>query len=405
MRRVGSSAARLPGGSARARTLIVVALVVTSGALLTAFVAAANASPATRPSRQAPLIRRRLLPAIDSPCDHPRPGPLAYHWPVKPFDQQHPIRGYFGDPRTLGLERLGSDRQGSPGSFTFHNGVDISAAPGTPVYPVVSGLAHIGSGDRVSVTTSDGRTFQYYHIKPDVQPGQHVTAYRTVLGRVKRVWLHVHLTEIDNFRTHNPLDPGHLEPYRDHTIPLVDKLTFSTESGSPLDPGHLRGTILIAADADDAAPVPVPGHWFGFPVTPALVTWRLATLNGTTLRRGTVADFRHTEPHTRDFWFVYAAGTYQNFPDFTHHLYWHVPGQYLFNLTPRPLDTYRLRNGNYRLTVAVADTCGNRSRLTEQVRVANAKRPLAPSNTSLVAHALQRAPHRPGQTGRPSRAS
>jgi hypothetical protein len=23
----------------------------------------------------------------------------AYGWPIKPFDQQHPVRGFFGDPR------------------------------------------------------------------------------------------------------------------------------------------------------------------------------------------------------------------------------------------------------------------------------------------------------------------
>ena len=29
------------------------------------------------------------------------PSALAYQWPVKPFQRQHPIRGAFGDPRTL----------------------------------------------------------------------------------------------------------------------------------------------------------------------------------------------------------------------------------------------------------------------------------------------------------------
>jgi hypothetical protein len=28
-------------------------------------------------------------------------GASAYPWPVKPFDKQHPIRGFFGDPRTV----------------------------------------------------------------------------------------------------------------------------------------------------------------------------------------------------------------------------------------------------------------------------------------------------------------
>ena len=28
-------------------------------------------------------------------------GASAYSWPFKPFNQQHPIRGFFGDPRTV----------------------------------------------------------------------------------------------------------------------------------------------------------------------------------------------------------------------------------------------------------------------------------------------------------------
>ncbi len=328
--------------------------------------AARNAAPV-----RAPGGWRRQALALDAPCDHFQRSPLAYGWPVKPFDRQHPIRGFFGDPRTIGLERLGSDRAGSLGSFTFHNGIDITAAPRTPVYPVVSGIAHVGSRDRVSVTTSDGRTFQYFHIDPVVQPGQPVTAYRTVLGTVKPVWNHVHLTEIDAFKAHNPLDPGHLEPYRDHTVPGIDRVTFTSPSGRQMNPLRLRGAILIAADAEDLPPVAVLGHWLGFPVAPALVTWRLASPDGRTLVRGVAADFRHTEPPTRDFWRVYGSGTYQNYPDFTHHLYWHVAGRYLFNLTRPSLDTRRFRNGTYLLTVVASDTCGNRGTFTEPIRIDN----------------------------------
>jgi hypothetical protein len=310
---------------------------------------------------------------------------LGYHWPVKPFDRQHPVRGYFGDPRTVGLEPLGLDRAGSPGSFTFHNGIDIAATPGTPVYPVVSGIAHIGSRDLVTVTTGDGRTFQYFHIKPTVQPGQPVTAYRTVLGTVKPVWNHVHLTEIDDFKTHNPLDSGHLEPYHDHTVPSIDQLIFTTDTGLPLDSRHLHGTVLIAVDAEDVPPMPVPGHWLDFPVTPALVTWRLTSADGRTVHRAIAADFRHGEPPTRDFWSTYAPGTYQNYPDFTHHLYWHVPGRYLFDLTPTAVQTERLRNGSYRISVGVADTCGNRSTLIERIRIDN--RRLRPGSARAVTRA------------------
>jgi hypothetical protein len=307
---------------------------------------------------------------LGSACAHVPASPLEYPWPIRPFKRQHPIRGYFGDPRTVGLEPLGSDRPGSPGSFRFHSGIDISAPPGTPVYPVVSGIAHVRSGDFVAVTTDDGRVFQYFHIRPTVGPGQPVTAGVTMLGRVKPVWKHLHLGEIDHFRVHNPLDPGHLEPYRDHTIPEIASLSFATADGSGLPPSDLHGPIQIVADAHDLPAIPVPGHWFDFPVAPALLSWKL-TLAGHLVLGHTVLDFRHTRPAARDFWRVYAAGTYQNFPDFDHHFYWHYPGRYLFNLAPNLLDTHRLANGVYTITVTASDTCGNEGTLTRTVTINN----------------------------------
>jgi hypothetical protein len=341
----------------------------------------AEAAPRPQPAGTAPLrvhleVVHRSFPAVSSPCGRPSSGPLSYGWPVKPFRRQHPIRGYFGDPRTIGFEQLGTDGPGSAGSFTFHNGVDIYARDGTAVYPVVSGLAHIKSGDEVSVTTGDGRAFQYFHIKPVVTPGQPVIAYRTVLGYVRRPWQHVHLTEIDDFRVHNPLDPGHLEPYRDHTVPTVEQLSFIAADDRVVDPRRLQGTVAIVADAADTPAMPVPGHWLGFPVAPAFVGWRLVSSRGVLVERQVAADFRFREPSDRDFWDVYAEGTYQNFPDFTKHFYWHVPGRYLFNLTPTPLDTRTLPNGRYRITVTAADTCGNRGTLTETIRIDN-RRPTA----------------------------
>src|SRR3954463_13340516 len=56
----------------------------------------------------------------------------AYHWPVKPFDCQHPIRGAFGDPRTMAIDqRFGVTAPGDSGSYAFHTGVDIVAKPDT----------------------------------------------------------------------------------------------------------------------------------------------------------------------------------------------------------------------------------------------------------------------------------
>ena len=307
------------------------------------------------------------------PCDRPHVGRLVYRWPLRPFDRPHPIRGSFGDPRTVVDEGpLGTDSAHTSGTFSFHNGVDIVARAGSGVFPVVSGTAEIGYGDEVIVETGEGRIFQYFHVRPAVRPGQRVIAYRTMLGRTLPRWGHLHLTEIDGFRVHNPLDPGHLEPYQDSTVPTVGDVNFTTSDGSELDSRAVRGTILISVDVHDATALPVASAWYGVPVAPALVTWRLKNSRGRiVLPTRIVADFRHTEPPRREFWKVYASGTYQNFPAFGDTYFYGRPGRYLFNLTPTPLNTTRFRNGRYELTVTGVDTCGNRTAATTYLRVRN----------------------------------
>jgi hypothetical protein len=144
-----------------------------------------------------------------------------------------PDPGQLRRPRTVAeAGGLGSDSPLTPGSFTFQNGVVITANTGTAVYPVVSGTARIGCGDELIVETEDERTFQYFHMYPAVVAGQRVVAYHTILGTVLPRCLHVHLSEIDSFRIHNPVDPGHLEPYVDHTVLVVETVEFAKPGGA-----------------------------------------------------------------------------------------------------------------------------------------------------------------------------
>ena len=42
--------------------------------------------------------------ALAAPQPDPTPEPSSqgpFGYPVKPFHREHPVRGYFGDPRTL----------------------------------------------------------------------------------------------------------------------------------------------------------------------------------------------------------------------------------------------------------------------------------------------------------------
>jgi murein DD-endopeptidase MepM/ murein hydrolase activator NlpD len=114
--------------------------------------------------------------AVATPRSHAsarRAADSSYGWPVKPFDQPHPVRGSFGDPRTIfvGPPSLRTLMSGA-GSFQFHFGIDVSAPDGTPVYPVVSGHVLSENADRVFVDAGDGRTFEYWHSPPRSPSGQ-----------------------------------------------------------------------------------------------------------------------------------------------------------------------------------------------------------------------------------------
>jgi hypothetical protein len=276
-------------------------------------------------------------------------GRGSYGWPLRPFGSPHPVRGNFGDPRTV-YETLA-------GSVSFHNGIDISAADGTPVYPVVSGVAWVMGPHEIVVRTDDLRSFQYWHIDPAVVNAQHVHAGRTILGRVHRGAGHVHLSEIDDGVVVNPLAPGHLVPYSDRRPPTVHGIAFRDPDGRPLAPNDLGGPLTVVAWADDAQSRSVPGPWHGLPVAPAAVLLFVDR----TLRA--VTDFRRTIPDQDRFWSVYASGTYQNAPAVGRHLYTGRRGRYLFRF-----DLPALRPGPHDLEILAEDVCGNRGALAERVR-------------------------------------
>jgi murein DD-endopeptidase MepM/ murein hydrolase activator NlpD len=295
----------------------------------------------------------------------------AYPWPLKPFHKQHPVRANFGDPRTRFWNTLLTDGLEGPGLFQFHNGIDIYAPDGTAVYPVVSGRAWLINDSAISVRTNDHRTFQYYHLISRVANGQHVVAGRTVLGYVLRPYEHVHLAEIRGHTIWNPVARGGISPYRDHTTPQVESISARpTGSLLPLDPAKLCGTVSIVAAAHDTRPTHVPGPLGEFPVAPALLTWRLERVGSRVFVPDvTVADFRTTLPLVRNFWDVYARGTFQNSPRFSNRQFF-MPGRYLYNLASF-VHTRSYPNGVYEVTVRVTDMRGNASEAKQRFTFAN----------------------------------
>jgi hypothetical protein len=280
---------------------------------------------------------------------------------------QHPVRGYFGDPRTV------FSGKGEP-ALSFHNGVDISSWRGNSVYPVVSGRVVEVDGDRIVVQATVDRRFQYIHVLPYVRVGRRVVASRTVLGVILSRWGHLHLTEIRGGCAVNPLARGHLAPFRDDTRPQVRTISFEDPAGRLLRPTALSGDVRVIAEALDWPALPAPGQWGRMPVVPALITWRLSTVRGQVLAAGVGADFRFSEPPPAQFCSVYAPGTLQNFAVVDGVYRWDKPGRYLFDLTARPLSTSRLHAGRYRFTVT-ASNLGHHS-ATRTVAITIQKRQL-----------------------------
>ncbi len=280
----------------------------------------------------------------------------AYGWPVKPFHRQHPIRGAFGDPRILGSER------------SFHFGVDVSCPNGTEVYATIDGTValHPLHSDVVIVRAAGDVSFSYWHIAPLVRPGQQVTAYRTVLGRVLAPWEHVHFAEAHGAVFVNPLRPGAMSPYLDRTTPRVRGLTVES-AGVALAGRRASGRVDLVVEAYDATPLRIAGPWGGKPVTPALLEWRLVGPAGTrstssTSGWRTAIDFRTTYPANDLFASTYARWTRQNKRNRV--------ARYRFYLQ-RGLDTTVLRDGRYSVQVRATDIRGNATTAAFGLTVAN----------------------------------
>src|SRR3954469_11544775 len=145
---------------------------------------------------------------------------MSYGWPVRPFDRQHAVRGFFCDPRIEGASR------------SFHFGVDVAAPDGTPVYAVAAGTVFAGGAENLAVVGAIEHA--YWHIVPAVRHGQHV-AQHALLGHVAAGWGHVHLAERRDGHYWNPLRRNALTPFADFGAPAVGRIAVERD-GRSLDP-------------------------------------------------------------------------------------------------------------------------------------------------------------------------
>lgn len=243
----------------------------------------------------------------------------AYSWPVKPFHEQHVVRGAFDDPR-FGLY--------------FHFGVDISVPDGTKVYAVESGTVFRYS-DAVAVRRPGGREFSYWHVRAIVPEHSFVKAGQAI-GVVRPGFGHVHFAEFNGHTYVNPLRRGGLAPFRDTTVPIV----------GPIDVDQAHGMVRATVQAFDIPPLRPPGLWRNAIWTPEIVRWRLLSGGVAVVPWTTSSDFdRFLEPN--QYTSIYAPGTRQNRPG--------RPGKYVFWLT----HGMSLLNGSYAIQVQAIDTRGN----------------------------------------------
>ena len=265
---------------------------------------------------------------------------MSYCWPLAPFDRQHPVRGFFCDPRI-----------GAKGSKAFHFGIDVSGPDGAPVYAVNAGVVDVEGAQNIAVVEGGGaRDHGYWHIVPVVKHGQAV-AQHELLGHIAPGWGHVHFAERSGGTYWNPLRKGALTPFADFGAPIVDRIVVE-RARKHVDPSFITGVVALIAEAHDISPIAAPPPWTGLPVTPALVRFRLVHGGRAIVPWTVVADFRTTLLPVSSFAGVYAAGTTQNHPN--------AAGLFRFILA-RAFDTRRHPDGVYRLDVEAADIRGNAS--------------------------------------------
>ncbi len=181
------------------------------------------------------------------------PDTVKYPWPYAPMTLQRNISGTFGEYRSTSA------------AGHYHNGTDIPAAAGTPVYAVLPGIVAVayhdgstGYDSYVRVSTNIGgqtKNLTYYHTIPTVSVGQSVT----VGQQISTVAIdHVHLIDyrtgggLTNNQINSLRPDGGMTPYIDTWKPYIRYVKFHLDNTDiQLQPHQLGGKIDIISHVEE----------------------------------------------------------------------------------------------------------------------------------------------------------
>ncbi len=166
---------------------------------------------------------------------------ITFPYPVKPFNDPHPVTGSFGEYR-------------GPTDGHFHNGTDVPEADGSPVYAVLDATVTGRSDTGVNAYIRAGN-YVYVHIVPNpaLSIGSSVKAGETVLGTIITGQGHVHFSEGPPGNYTNAIRPtGGFSPFVDTWKPNISEIRFQhAEAGQILQPTSLTGKIKITFRVQD----------------------------------------------------------------------------------------------------------------------------------------------------------
>jgi hypothetical protein len=318
-------------------------------------------------------------------------------WPVRPHEQQHPVRGSFLDPRP-------DPERGA----IYHDGVDVAVRDDRPeqgaptgrtrrVYAVEGGPVFLASPSGTRGIAHVGH-FGYGHIDPVVRTGETVAPGQHIGWACAGDW-HVHLREFI-FTSGpplvvNPLRPeGKLRPFADTARPEIREIRFYTpaspawtrrptthvarlpQAGTRLRRDRLVGRVDVRVRVSDPQSfigwfrdfpwLAAPHHPFRLAVT--IVDARTDRM----VRRREAFRAEQVPDQVADRHF--APGTEQNLPAngcIQRHATLRCDGVYWFRLFPSYWDTTRLPDGRYDVLVRAWDAAGNLGSSSVGVTIAN----------------------------------